>query len=217
MAAATELLLSPQPVAAPSLRSVARAAGVAPSAVYLHFSCQADLVDAVVVGQFEQVCAAMQAADDPSADPEDRLFAILRAYVHWGLENPGAYQLVFERPATTDDAILVMSSGVSEVADLPKDVSADRPPLLASSPNEHPDGFKVLHAGLMGMCQDTGMTAAQAQDHVVRWWAMAHGLTSLRLHKPAGLWQHDVDVDVRALVALMSPAAEVRLQVQHSV
>lgn len=216
VAAATELLLSPQPVAAPSLRSVARAAGVAPSAVYLHFSCQADLVDAVVVGQFEQVCGVMEAADDPTADPEERLFAILRAYVHWGLENPGAYQLVFERPAPTDDAILVMSSTVPEVGDLPDDVSADRPTLLANSPKEHPHGFRVLHARLMGMCQDAGMTEAHAQDHVVRWWAMAHGLTSLRLHKPAGLWQHDVDVDVRALVALMSPAAEVRLRAQHS-
>jgi hypothetical protein len=124
--------------------------------------------------------------------------------------------LVFERPAPTDDAILVMSSTVPEVGDLPDDVSADRPTLLANSPKEHPLGFKVLHARLMGMCQDAGMTDVHAQDHVVRWWAMAHGLTSLRLHKPAGLWQHDVDVDVRALVALMSPAAEVRLRAQHS-
>ena len=216
VAAATELLLSPQPVAAPSLRSVARAAGVAPSAVYLHFSSQAELVDAVVIGQFEQVCGVMEAADNPAADSQDRLFAVLRAYVRWGLDNPGAYQLVFERPAPTDDAILVMSSGVDEAGDLPDGISADQPPPAGSSGNEHPHGFNVLHARLMGMCHDAGMTAAQAQDHVVRLWAMAHGLTSLRLHKPAGLWQHDVDVDVRALVALMSPATDVRLQAQPS-
>ena len=201
VAAATELLLSPQPVAAPSLRSVARAAGVAPSAVYLHFSSQAELMDAVVTGQFEQVCAVMEAADNPAAGPEDRLFAVLRAYVRWGLDNPGAYQLVFERPAATDDAMLEMSAG-------------DQPP--SSIPSAKPAAMEALHGSLVEMCRDAGMTAAQAHDHIVRCWVLAHGLTSLRLHKPAGLWQHDVDVDLRALVALMSPAAQVRLQTEHS-
>ena len=214
VAAATELLLSPQPVAAPSLRSVARAAGVAPSAVYLHFSSQAELVDAVVTGQFEQICAVMEAADNPAADPEDRLFAVLRAYVGWGLANPGAYQLVFERPAPTDDAILVMSSGGPAASGPPDDVSADGATSSAAAAKGHALGFEVIHTRLMGMCLDAGMTAAQAKDHVVRWWAMAHGLTSLRLHKPAGLWRHDVDVDVRALVGMTSPGAAVRLQAE---
>jgi AcrR family transcriptional regulator len=212
--AATELLLSPQPVSAPSLRSVARAAGVAPSAVYLHFSCQADLVDAVVVAQFEQVCALMEAADDPAADPESRLAAITRAYVGWGLDNPGAYQLVFERPAATDDAILVMCAGPRAHGRPADDASTDR--TMAHAAEDRVPGFFVLHGRLVAMCQDAGMTASQAQDHLVRWWAMAHGLTSLRLHKPAGLWQHDMDADVRAVAALMAPAAAVRLQEGHS-
>lgn len=216
VAAATELLLSPQPVAAPSLRSVARAAGVAPSAVYLHFSCQADLVDAVVVGQFDQVCAVMEAADDPIAEPGDRLYAMLRAYVHWGLDNPGAYQLVFERPAPTDDAILVMSSGDPAGSSGSRGASTDPSTPPATLMKEHAAGFMELHTRLMQICQDAGLTGPQAQDHVVRLWAMAHGLTSLRLHKPAGLWQHDVDADVTALVTLMSPAAAARLQAEHA-
>jgi hypothetical protein len=76
-------------------------------------------------------------------------------------------------------------------------------------------GFGIICTRLIGMCQDAGMTAAHAHDHVVRWWAMAHGLTSLRLHKPAGLWHHDVDPDVRALVALTSPTAAVHLHAEH--
>lgn len=49
--AATDLLTTAQDVPCPSLRSVAREVGVAPSAVYLHFSSQADLVLAVVTAR----------------------------------------------------------------------------------------------------------------------------------------------------------------------
>jgi hypothetical protein len=172
-------------------------------------------VDAVVTGQFEQVCAVMEAADDPAADTEDRLFAVLRAYVRWGLENPGAYQLVFERPAPTDDAILLMSSHGPTGNCPPDEAPTEGPEQSAAPAKGNTPGFGVICARLMGMCHDAGMTAAQAQDHVVRWWAMAHGLTSLRLHKPAGLWQHDVDADVRALVALTSPTAAVHLHAEQ--
>lgn len=91
VAAARDLLVRPQVIDSPSLRAVARASGVAPSAVYLHFGSADDLLRAVVDDQFAGLRSAIQ-----SPDNEGSLAAQAIAYVTWGLGNPGGYQLIFE-------------------------------------------------------------------------------------------------------------------------
>lgn len=94
VAAASELLLAPQRIELPSLRAVARACGVSPAAVYLHFASQQALIRAVVDSQLDgltiyvrhQVAAA-------SGDPLERLGI---AVAEWGFSHPGGYQLLFE-------------------------------------------------------------------------------------------------------------------------
>lgn len=93
VAAASELLLSPQSVALPSLRAVARACEVSPAAVYLHFESQQALLAAVIESQLADLGATIRTAAEGSADP---LVAFGLAYAHWGLQHPGAYQLLFE-------------------------------------------------------------------------------------------------------------------------
>ena len=84
--AATEMLLAPQGLAAPSLRAI----------VYLHFDSQADLIGAVVAAQYAELAAALAEADKPRSGPRTRLYALARAYVTWGIAHAGAYQLLFE-------------------------------------------------------------------------------------------------------------------------
>lgn len=91
VAAARDLLVRPQVINSPSLRAVARASGVAPSAVYLHFGSADDLLRAVVDDQFDSLRSAIRAAEN-----EGSLAAQAVAYVAWGLGNPGGYQLIFE-------------------------------------------------------------------------------------------------------------------------
>jgi AcrR family transcriptional regulator len=88
VAAASTLLLSPSGPAAPSLRAVAKAAGVSPTAVYLHFDSVRALVIEVINQQFDDLRAEYLAAPT--------LLDAARAYVRWGIAHPGAYQLLFE-------------------------------------------------------------------------------------------------------------------------
>ncbi len=95
VAAASELLLSPQAVALPSLRAVARACSVSPAAIYLHFDSVQELTAAVLDAQLDDMEGAITSRL-PDAAPRVRLAALGAAYAQWGLSHPGAYQLVFE-------------------------------------------------------------------------------------------------------------------------
>ncbi|NEA32109.1 TetR/AcrR family transcriptional regulator [Streptomyces sp. SID13031] len=93
---AIELLAEPQAVAVPSLRSIARACEVAPSAVYWHFPSEADLRSAVLDAEYADLVASVENALDHRPPDSDALEVAGEAYVNWGLSHPGAYQLLFE-------------------------------------------------------------------------------------------------------------------------
>lgn len=95
VAAASALLVTPQSIPLPSLRSVARASGVSPSAVYLHFDSQLELVRAVVDAHLASLREHVLGHPHDGTD-RGRLTALATGYAHWALEHPGAYQLVFE-------------------------------------------------------------------------------------------------------------------------
>lgn len=92
--AARDLLTTPREETPFSLRAVARAVGVSPTAVYRHFPSSTELVSAVVDDQNVLLRAAV---GTPTGSVTVEAFAAFgAAYVHWGLANPGAYQLLFE-------------------------------------------------------------------------------------------------------------------------
>lgn len=96
VAAAVAMLAEPQAVAVPSLRSIARACRVAPSAVYWHFPSEADLRSAVLDAEYTSMVDSIEAALDAAGENADPLVVAGDAYVAWGLAHPGAYQLLFE-------------------------------------------------------------------------------------------------------------------------
>jgi AcrR family transcriptional regulator len=168
VAAATGLLLTPQASAAPSLRAIARECGVAPSAVYLHFASQDDLMAAVIEAQFGRLRHALACAREEAPHPAGRLTALGRAYYLWGAANPGAYQLLFERP----DPVLSADAGPG----------LDLLDLAAAE-------FEAL-----------GHSARRAKLRSFALWSGLHGLTSLRIHKPAAPWPQEPLADLSALV-----------------
>lgn len=155
IAAASEPLLEPQPLGLPSLRSVARRAGVAPSAVYLHFASAESLLDAVIEEQFAQMRMAID-FDSPGRT----LIEQAVAYVRWGIENPGGYQLLFE----SADRLTTQATG--DGAGLGWD-------LIAS-----------LDAAIVAAGADPAASATTA----LRVWTRLHGIVSLRIHKPGTPW-----------------------------
>ena len=172
--AATELLVAPQGLAAPSLRAIARECGVSPSAVYLHFDSQAALISAVVDAQYDELAAALAKADRPRSVPLARLQALARAYVTWGMEHPGAYQLLFE----SADTLPVAFEGSAVADGLMDQVAA----LVRAHANIRSD---------------------EAKRRAQRIWVSLHGLVSLRIHKPHASWPTSVQVDAAALVAAL--------------
>jgi AcrR family transcriptional regulator len=120
VAASVAMLAQPQAIAVPSLRSIARACGVAPSAVYWHFPSEADLRSAVLDAEYTSLIVAVEAALDTAPDDEDRLVVAGNAYIEWALEHPGAYQLLFESadelPATRADSGPRLQERIVELA-----------------------------------------------------------------------------------------------------
>jgi len=171
--AATELLLSPQPLSVPSLRAIAREVGVSPSGVYLHFSSQDDLIAAVVERQYLDLGGALAASDRSRASALSRLVAMAQAYAAWGLEHPGAYQLLFE----SADAL---PGGAPEV----------------SAGDALLDGVAAL------VREHSGCAPAKARTVAMRIWTSLHGLVSLRIHKPHASWETSAARDAEAVVRL---------------
>lgn len=171
IAAATELLVRPQPVAVPSLRAIARAVGVSPSGVYLHFASQEDLIGAVIESQYAELRTALMDADRPSTAPIDRMVTMARTYVTWGVAHPGDYQLLFE----SADALPGGSPAIGMGDALLEGVAA----------------LVRAHASL---------SAVRSRRVAMRIWIALHGVVSLRIHKPHASWESSVADDAEALL-----------------
>ncbi len=77
-----------------SLRELARRAGVSHNAPYKHFADKRELLAAVSAAGFETLTKRM-AHEMADSDPREQLFAMLRAYIDHGVENPALYSLMF--------------------------------------------------------------------------------------------------------------------------
>jgi AcrR family transcriptional regulator len=192
--AATALLVAPRLVDPPSLRAIARASGVAPSAVYLHFDSAADLLGTVIAAQYDELRHALDAADDPAADPLERLALLADAYVGWGLGHPGAYQLLFES---------------ADVLPPPPEHGPDSP---ASAVEAGPGDLPAVGPGLdlldkvADLVDLAGTRPEPGAETALEIWAALHGLVSLRLHKQEAPWLRDATGDAhRVVTALTAP------------
>ncbi|MGX5803420.1 TetR/AcrR family transcriptional regulator [Bradyrhizobium sp. Arg314] len=80
--------------AEPSLRAVARAAGVSAMAPYRHFPDKAGLLAAVASRGFEMLRSALNAADD-RPDAREALFAQGMAFIDFARMNPALFRLMY--------------------------------------------------------------------------------------------------------------------------
>jgi len=92
--AALEILRETQSVEF-SLRELARRAGVSHNAPYKHFADKRELLAAVSAAGFETLTKRMEREKARLQNPREQLFAMLRAYIDHGVENPALYNLMF--------------------------------------------------------------------------------------------------------------------------
>ena len=77
-----------------SMRKIAAAVGVSATSIYLHFASKDALTHALISEGMERLYATLTAVGAP--DPAERLGALSRAYVRFGLDNPEVYQILFQ-------------------------------------------------------------------------------------------------------------------------
>lgn len=182
--AATRILSTLGPDDPFSLRSVAKAAGIAAPSVYIHFADRNALVLAVLAKLFAEQMEIRDAAEAEVAkaggDAWERLLARSMASVRFGLEHPGHYKVMFEGRAVPrlDDPRL---------ADFGR-------PLLARS---------------MELIRDIPAEPRRVSDDPERLslllWSGLHGVVSLNINKPTLDWPPALDMAEQIARAIVRP------------
>lgn len=153
------MLEEPQILAAPSLRKIALATGIAPSAVYTRFASGDELLQAVIDRQNQELREQIRKAAASGSNPIEQLESVVVRYVEWGISHPGAYQLLFESADKMPDGVVARGPGVLLLEELAELVS-----------------------------QVSNATEEQSKRITLRIWAALHGIASLRIHKKWAPW-----------------------------
>ena len=169
--AAERMLLETGSQDAVSIRAVADAVGVTPPSIYRHFADKVALIFEVCARHFTALEAYVGKACEGVDDPVDKLAALGRAYITFGVANPEPYRIMFmTRPDLTPTEFQGMELAESASFALLLDCVQD--------------------------CIDAGRFRPECNDAFrlsLGFWARVHGLTSLQVTKPGMPWPDDPD------------------------
>jgi AcrR family transcriptional regulator len=171
------------PAAPPlSLRSVARAVGVAATSVYLHFDDVDSLVREVGARLFGELVRSQDEASRNLADPCARVHAEALAYCEFGLAHPGPYQVMFSNP-------LPLRQPLHDDARLQP-------------------GRPALDRLVAGVAACVGCPAGDAASTrtAILIWQQLHGVVSLRITRPYFPWPPLADTVTDAVGRLLDGA-----------
>jgi AcrR family transcriptional regulator len=144
-----------------SLRELARRAGVSHNAPYKHFADKRELLTAVSAAGFELLTKRMASESAGFGSPREQLFAMLRAYIDHGVENPALYSLMFGGYLGGPDR----SRPAIELAEAEKAKS-----LLAGV---------IVAGGLGRTIPDAPRNERKIAGAILACWSLVHGLTLL--------------------------------------
>jgi AcrR family transcriptional regulator len=178
-----------------SLREVARRAGVSPRAPYNHFPEKLDLLAAAAAVGFELLRDGLRDAMAGFDEPEARVVAICRTYVHLGLENPALYRLMFG-PALSD-------TGTADRPTVAKQAGAEARAVLEEA---------ILSGARSGAFAISPDDLEDLELAALSTWSATHGLTMLIIDKiPSAALSADnlIERMLRMVVAgLVRPVVE---------
>ena len=161
--AAARVIVVKEGYAALTMRRIAEAVEYSPAAIYQYFESRDRIAEAIGRAGFEELFAALATANE-IAEPEKRLFEILRRYVHFGLDHPETYRLMFMEDPQITTAVL-------------KDASVNDPGTRT---------YALLVGALSEMRAQGSLEATDAE--IPQWadtvWTSVHGLVSLKLTCP---------------------------------
>ncbi|CAN5542355.1 TetR/AcrR family transcriptional regulator [soil metagenome] len=143
-----------------SLRQVAEHIGYSATTIYLHFKDKDALLFAVALEGFSHFCEALQKAYESAEEPWQRLEAVGRAYIRFGLGHPVHYRLMF------------MQRGEFMTRPKPDD---HRPPI---------DSFGVLLRAVEEALEAGVMKPGDPTGYANTLWAGVHGIVALTITMP---------------------------------
>ncbi len=153
---ATIDMITQQGVDSITMRSLSDWVGVSRTAAYRHFENKEALLTATAIVGFEQFSAALHAARyNESLDGISRFKAMGEAYLHFAIQNPAYYQLMF------GNTIVQRSDALSRAA------TAAYDELLSM--------IKMLQ-------ENTLIAPGKSHAKAVYIWSLMHGLASLLIN-----------------------------------
>lgn len=152
-----------------SLRRVAERIGYSPTTIYLYFQNKDELLLMTVQNGFGKFDQTIEAAAQSATAPLERIEAIGRAYIEFGLQNPALYRLMFMQRSDFYLMPRLLGSGT---------------PIAEMQPSSEEVQHRVVAQELLVSAVSEGMSAGQIEkgDAVIvadALWAGAHGLVSL--------------------------------------
>jgi AcrR family transcriptional regulator len=160
VAAAVDILSETQSLEF-SLRELARRAGVSHNAPYKHFADKRELLAAVSTAGFEQLTRRMSSGLEAHTTARAQLFAVLRAYVQHGVDNPALYRLMFGG----------YLSGPDDARPAIERAAAERTKALLTG--------LIVNGGLGHPIPDTPRNERKIAGAILACWSLVHGATML--------------------------------------
>jgi AcrR family transcriptional regulator len=172
-----------------TLRAVAREVGIAAPSIYPHFADADEIVTAVVARVFGELTQAVRLGSDTNGDDRvDRLVGGCQGYVHFGLDHPARYGVLFSE---RENSLTRLAQYCTPVV-----IEPGHGPVLEFGA----EAFAILVQAVQN-CVDAGASASTdvVADSIAVWVGL-HGLVSLRTTLPRFPWPDDLDEFVRGLV-----------------
>jgi len=186
---AVRLLSDTENPAEVSIRAIARATGVSPTAAYRHFEDRDDLVYCAIGLAFEEFTATFTDALADTEDPFEALAVAGEAYRDFAAEHPGRYRVLFSNPMACPVTTTATTDEVEAGA----------------------ESFMLL-VSLVSACLDAGAPATQrdvtAEYLAFQLWTWIHGIVDLRITHADADWPAVSQMfdDVLELLGLTAPA-----------
>ena len=163
-----------------SLRQVAAHIGYSATTIYRYFENKDELLFAILSDGFRAFGRTLHAAAHSIRDPLQRLEALGRAYIEFGLQHPVHYQVMFMQRA---DFLFERRQGHDQ-------------PMI--------DSFTILREAVKAAMDAGVMQRGDVDAYSHALWAAVHGLTSLAI--TGGAWftpervQHSTAVTLRMII-----------------
>lgn len=101
MDAARELFVA-EGYASVSMRKIADKINYSPTTIYLYFKDKTDLLHQICEQTFARLAQNIKAIQQLSDNPLEKLRSGMREYIHFGLQHPSQYEIIFITPLPRD-------------------------------------------------------------------------------------------------------------------